>query len=276
MTELIPIEKIEGLGSKLQCPICQECMCVPQSLQKCKHTYCYECLKNWFIKSIKINNLRCPMCRLIIEDEPFNNKILQSVMIAYNEITNTPKYFERLKQEKLVYETDLKNNSLFERTFKDTGVGVIDMDDGGVIRCSSCHWEIEPSEEDQNECPHCGVVFRSMGNRRMSDDEGESINTEREQSDGPNESGSDLEGFIISELSEDEIDVNSESSMNSDYYEYNVDEEVDDSLDNRRKKRRRSASNEFIDLSNDNDDIVLKNKSSRNKKNLVVIDEDDE
>lgn len=274
MSEVVPIGKLEALNAKFQCPICQECMCVPQSLQKCKHTYCYECLKNWFIKSIRINNLRCPMCRLIIEDEPFNNKILQSVIITYNEIMKNMSYFERLKQEKLTYETDLKNNVLFEKTFKDTGVGVIDMDDGGVIRCSSCHWEIEPSEDDQNECPHCGVVFRSVGTRRVSDDDGESINTEGEQSDARHESGSDLEGFIISELSEDEVEVNSESSLNSDYYEYDVEEEVDDSLDNRRKKKRR-RSNELIDLSNDNEEIVLNNKS-RSKKNVVVLDDDEE
>lgn len=265
MSDTVEMKTIEALGNKFQCPICQECMCVPQSLQKCKHTYCYECLKKWFMKSIRINTLRCPMCRLVVEDEPFNNKILQSVIIAYNEIISNTAYFERLKKEKLDYELDLKNNTLFEKTFKDTGVGVIDMDDGGVIRCSSCHWEIEPGEEDQNECPHCGVVFRSIGNRVS--DEGESIDTEGEQSDAHNDSGSDLTGFIISELSEDEVN-NSESSMNSDYYEYNVDEEVDDSLDDRKKRKR----DEVIDLSND--DVVVKNRGIRSKRVVVLDDEE--
>lgn len=252
------MEKLETLGNKFQCPICQECMCVPHSLQKCKHTYCYECLKKWFMKSIRINTLRCPMCRLVVEDEPFNNKILQSVIIAYNEIITNTAYFERLRKDKLDYELDLKNNTLFEKTFKDTGMGVVDMDDGGVIRCSSCHWEIEPGEDDQNECPHCGVVFRSIGTR--ASDDGESIDTE-EQSDAHNDSGSDLTGFIISELSEDEVN-NSESSMNSDYYEYN-EEEVED-----RRKRKRE---EEVDLSTE--DAVV---TSRSRGRRVVVLDDDE
>lgn len=262
MAESVEMEKLETLGNKFQCPICQECMCVPQSLQKCKHTYCYECLKKWFMKSIRINTLRCPMCRLVVEDEPFNNKILQSVIIAYNEIITNTAYFERLRKEKLDYELDLKNNTLFEKTFKDTGMGVVDMDDGGVIRCSSCHWEIEPGEDDQNECPHCGVVFRSIGTR--ASDDGESIDTEGEQSDAHNDSGSDLTGFIISELSEDEVN-NSESSMNSDYYEYN-EEEVEEVEDRRKRKRE-----EVVDLSTE--DAVV---TSRSRGRRVVVLDDDE
>ncbi|XBW38117.1 hypothetical protein QEN19_003711 [Hanseniaspora menglaensis] len=314
-------DTIEKHCSKFLCPICKDPLSVPQSIIKCKHTFCYSCLKNWFINSIKNSNLRCPLCRVIVEDEPFNNKILQSVIISFytlffdkeGEDGQQQTYFQRLGPEKKEFELDLKNKNLFEESFRSTGVGIVDMDDGGVLRCSSCHWEIENAgneEEDQTECPHCGVAFRGVDRdevRRIrreagneSEDDGESINTEGERSDmgmdSENENddeNSDLDGFIIDELGESENGSESDSSLNSDYYEFNSDND-DAEKTSPVKKRKRRNKRVTVDISDDesglsdSDDIIIiekkdsyerkdkKDDITSKKRKTVIIDDEEE
>lgn len=303
-------DKIETYLGKFSCPICKDPLSVPQSIIKCKHTFCYNCLKNWFVNSIKNSNLRCPLCRAIVDDEPFNNKILQSAIQSFFTLFiekdetdgKHQSYFKRLSEDKREFEIDLKNKKLFEENFKTTGVGIVDMDDGGVLRCSSCHWEIESGEndEDQTECPHCGVGFRGVDHDEIrrrrreagenSEDDGESVNTEGERSDvrldsAEEEGNSDLDGFIIDESDESEDESKSDTSLNSDYYEFNSDGEAEEQSDDapQRKKAKRKP-NIVIDLSEDeksDDSIEIANKQVKKehepkKRKIVIIDDEEE
>ena len=298
MGELVD-NKIENHTAKFVCPICKDPLSVPQSIIKCKHTFCYTCLKNWFINSIKSSNLRCPLCREIVDSEPFNNKILQSVIISFytlffEEDTKEGKkqlYFQRLGSDKREFEVDLKNKNLFEENFNTTGVGIVDMDDGGVMRCSSCHWEIEANDdedEDQTECPHCGVTFRGVDHAEIrrrkieageiSEDDGESINTEGERSDDlglhpeEEEENSDLDGFIIDELDESENGSESDSSLNSDYYEFNSDDDIlkeKEEHNNSDKEKTKKKREIILDLSDDEEE-------EEENKDIISDNDDDE
>eukprot|EP01080_Neovahlkampfia_damariscottae_P012752 gene12752-7028_t len=91
------ITKIED---EFKCPICQELLIHSTTIVSCSHTFCLDCLKEWF-KS----NKNCPVCRKRILKKPTNNVIVD-------------KYIESLGNLISDEEIDIRNEKLKESNDK--------------------------------------------------------------------------------------------------------------------------------------------------------------
>ncbi|XP_004455914.1 ret finger protein-like 4B [Dasypus novemcinctus] len=58
----------ESIQEEAKCPVCLEFFYKPVLLS-CGHTFCFNCMKNWF-RERRFTNLTCPLCREVNEQPP--------------------------------------------------------------------------------------------------------------------------------------------------------------------------------------------------------------
>ena len=159
---------------------------------ECGHSFCYDCIYQWFS-----NKINCPTCRHDIENKPILNIHLKEIChkIIESIIENTSNGdgdgdgdsggVDHLMNRKLeclkTYNLDVKNKSIFGDLFNNTVTTLIDCSDG-VARCGNCHWEVHGSI-----CSHCGTRFR----RSTRNINGESEEDEDEEDDDEDDEDED-------------------------------------------------------------------------------------
>ena len=173
-----------NLLESTQCGICHEFLAVPMMIS-CGHNYCYECLRNWF-SSNPTRELNCPNCRVSVVDEPRLNLVLEQLTEAVLQLVwkRRKKMFRGnkgvlqelgvLKKERFdagfKYRKEKENGTLFDGLFTNSAIAIQDSgDEDGIMRCSNCHWELEPDDmEEANVCPHCHFRIRNSTVKRDS------------------------------------------------------------------------------------------------------------
>ncbi|KAL3229982.1 RING finger protein PSH1 [Nakaseomyces bracarensis] len=147
------------------CPVCHDYMFVPITTP-CGHTYCYTCLKSWFISDTTNGELSCPECRTTMTNKPILNTVMQSwVNYIFELLSEKKAEDERFKtlnksreEDILQYRKDKDAGQLFDSIFEMSATAVADESDDGIIRCSNCMWELE---DDTNQCPNCSSRIRN-------------------------------------------------------------------------------------------------------------------
>ncbi|KAJ7156628.1 hypothetical protein C8R46DRAFT_1226104 [Mycena filopes] len=68
-------EKKANLEQATGCAVCLEVMRNPDALTECGHTFCQDCLLNWFIK-----RRTCPTCVVVVDSPPNINGALETAI----------------------------------------------------------------------------------------------------------------------------------------------------------------------------------------------------
>ena len=292
-----------NLLESTQCGICHEFLAVPMMIS-CGHNYCYECLRNWF-SSNSTRELNCPNCRVSVIDEPRLNLVLEQLIDTVLQLVwkKRKKMFKGnkgvlrelgvLKKERFdagfKYRKEKESGSLFDGLFTNSAIAIQDSgDEDGIMRCSNCHWELEPDDmEEANVCPHCHFRIRNSTVKR--DSRGDILHDEVDReaySEGEYEriceeiqkySSSDLEedsdtGSVEEQRREDE-----EEEMDSDLASFiaDDDEEVDEASTSGGEigdGGRRGASPDEEDRSND---LHVNNMEEHSSTHTVETNESD-
>lgn len=144
-------------------------------ITKCGHNFCYECITSWLD-----TNQSCPTCRAVVEDIPYLNIPLQSVLSTILEYCGkideekTREFHEEKRSRIAYYQKDVENKNLFKKIFKRLGGRKLIDHSDGIDRCSQCHWEVHG-----NICENCGTRLVS----RFADDSEEQDEDEEDSSD---------------------------------------------------------------------------------------------
>ncbi|KAI5953478.1 PSH1 [Candida jiufengensis] len=154
------------ITNSLECSICSEVMIAPMTVE-CGHTFCYECLHQWFK-----NKINCPTCRHKIQLKPVLNlqldeicKNIGELIIDLNLDSNIESFKKRKIEGYLAYESHLKQKRIFGEIFTNCTFTMLDNSDG-VPRCGNCNWEAHGSV-----CLHCGSRFRTPNSDDEEDEE---------------------------------------------------------------------------------------------------------
>ncbi|KAK6201133.1 associated with histones/Spt16/Pob3 [Scheffersomyces amazonensis] len=204
---------LSKISLSTECSICSDTMNIPYTLE-CGHTFCYECLKNWFK-----NKLNCPSCRFDIMHKPVLNISLKEIIKNIQDLKldvlvsiDNPKVIEERarilhhREDQLKnYELDKESQSLFDSLFTNSSVTLIDNSDG-VPRCGNCHWEAHGPI-----CNHCG--FRIRGNRNNRELYYDSMEGEDFDFDGDDDGDRDLEDDDSIVLDHNNEDYDSDDSF---------------------------------------------------------------
>ncbi|KAG5421449.1 PSH1 [Candida metapsilosis] len=147
---------LSKITNSLECSICSELMLAPMTTE-CGHSFCYECLHQWFQ-----NKINCPTCRHEIQTKPALNMKLNEVSKNLAELIidarldpNIESFVDRNKEAMAKYESHAKKKRVFGELFCGYSLTLIDNSDG-VPRCGNCLWEAHGSV-----CLHCGSRFRN-------------------------------------------------------------------------------------------------------------------
>lgn len=225
------------MEDQLTCAICQDIMYCP-CVTSCGHTFCYNCLYEWFKSKERQNT--CPNCRTRLKSRPNASLQLKNIvnmfvnMIINNNSSKRKEIEEARNQAMQLYEEDIElRKETFPMLF-DEQENLVDLEDG-VDRCPYCHWEVHGEY-----CEHCNS-YVIAGDRRARDDD-----TEREE-DEDNDEGEDVtdneeedvddivgvdnmdeyedDGFVVDD--EDELGGDG-STYNEDTIDNTVDDDDDD------------------------------------------------
>ena len=157
---------LSKITNSLECSICSELMLAPMTTE-CGHSFCYECLHQWFQ-----NKINCPTCRHEIQTKPTLNMKLNEVSKNLAELIidarldpNIESFVDRNKEAMAKYESHAKKKRVFGELFCGYSLTLIDNSDG-VPRCGNCLWEAHGSV-----CLHCGSRFRNSDLIRGADDD---------------------------------------------------------------------------------------------------------
>lgn len=138
---------LHSMSSSIACTICQEIMFTPFILN-CGHSFCYNCLKEWFK-----NRQECPLCRAKLKRPPQVNLTLRDIVNGFTTILDSAQVNKSKEMLLKDYENDVSEHNLFHRTFNNLIETTLDRSDG-VPRCSRCLWEAHGSS-----CLNCGATF---------------------------------------------------------------------------------------------------------------------
>jgi hypothetical protein len=72
ISQHVDFEKVvSGVQEEFKCPICQDLLIDSTTIASCSHTFCLDCLKEWFK-----TNKNCPVCRKTIMKKPIKNLMI--------------------------------------------------------------------------------------------------------------------------------------------------------------------------------------------------------
>lgn len=170
-------EREDSLRSLATCKICFRVLYEPYTLA-CGHTYCYSCLCQWFDNALD-KKKTCPDCRTVITKSPAPAYVLREMV---RELLRRPEllpegetveqHHQNEVEEAAVVERDKLNKEptlggLFKGRFlHSNGRAPIQDFEDGVMRCPSCHWELE---DDGDSCPHCHEVMHDQSDADFDD-----------------------------------------------------------------------------------------------------------
>ena len=271
-------------------------MIIPMTIE-CGHSFCYDCIYQWFS-----NKINCPTCRHDIENKPILNihlkeichKIIESIIENTSNGDGDSGGVDHLMNRKLeclkTYNLDVKNKSIFGDLFNNTVTTLIDCSDG-VARCGNCHWEAHGSI-----CSHCGTRFRrstrTINGESEEDEDDENEDDEDDafedvvagfrQSVEINEYDSD-DSFIDSRTA-NEIPVGTDSDNDSEIITHTTDNNnrnnrvngnVDDNDSNENENENVSDYDvEYVEHENGDIFPVIRNRNSDSFGNNSAIHED--
>ncbi|KAI5970395.1 PSH1 [Candida margitis] len=173
---------LSKITNSLECSICSEVMLAPMTTE-CGHSFCYECLHQWFK-----NKINCPTCRHEIQTKPALNMKLNEISKNLTELIidakldpNVDSFVSRKKEAISNYESHAKKKRVFGELFCGYSLTLIDNSDG-VPRCGNCLWEAHGTV-----CLHCGSRFRNADLIRSADDDDEDEDEDEFYQDVPQE-----------------------------------------------------------------------------------------
>lgn len=191
---------LSKITNSLECSICSEIMLAPMTTE-CGHSFCYECLHQWFK-----NKINCPTCRHEIQTKPALNMKLNEVSKSLAELIidarldpNLESFSDRKKEAMSKYESHAKMKRVFGELFCGYSLTLIDNSDG-VPRCGNCLWEAHGTV-----CLHCGSRFRNSDLIRGIDDDDEDDEEEFYQDVPPAEDNYDSDDSFIDSRTAEEI-----------------------------------------------------------------------
>lgn len=199
---------------------------------ECGHSFCYECLHQWFQ-----NKINCPTCRHEIQTKPALNMKLNDVSKSLAELIidarldpNVDSFRARKKDAMSKYESHAKKKRVFGELFCGYSLALID-DSDGVPRCGNCLWEAHGTV-----CLHCGSRFRNTdlirGGGHDDDDDDDEDEEEFYQDVPPAEDHYDSDdSFVDSRTAEElleEIHDNGPEDNNDDQPNATSSDEDDD------------------------------------------------
>ncbi|CAD6448069.1 e42ec272-cb4d-4d27-a3f5-e91593fcb98f [Sclerotinia trifoliorum] len=167
-------EDLMSMRKYLTCSICVQLLYEPWILQ-CGHTYCYNCLCQWFIPNRRKKT--CPECRAPVKQIPAPAFLVKNLVEIFINRGQLMPYDETVEQHKLnnaevteMVEKD-KNSpeGLFGGSFP-IRQGELWRDEAdGVMRCPSCGHEHEGGPT----CDICGAEFDDIYGFSDMDEDGD-------------------------------------------------------------------------------------------------------
>jgi len=167
-----------SMHASLQCQVCLELLTNPYVLGKCGHVCCQTCLESWFRHSpqagaallygedggendipLHLRQKSCPHCRAAVRVRPvplYLIKGLTGVMSAPGLLDKSVLEIQAEVQENAT--PAVTPDDPWEAFFPNVprrGAGLlVDEEDGGVIRCEDCFYEVVDGQ-----CVHCGRLY---------------------------------------------------------------------------------------------------------------------
>lgn len=170
-------DAVRDLRDSLTCQICLKLLYEPFTTS-CGHTYCYECLNQWFAGNGDGLKKTCPDCRSRIRHQPapaFLVRQMVEVLCKRNELLpdgETVDEHTQMRQEMVSlvdkHKSDTsKHGGLFEGRFAHPDrPNAFYSADENIWRCPSCHNELE-----DHYCEACELMFDEEGNPVRNYDE---------------------------------------------------------------------------------------------------------
>ncbi|KAI5960438.1 PSH1 [Candida pseudojiufengensis] len=246
---------LSKITNSIECSICSEVMIAPMTAE-CGHTFCYDCLHQWFK-----NKINCPTCRHKIKYKPTLNLQLDEICKNMIEIIIDSKLDSSLQKRQIegyaTYESHSKDKSIFGELFHNYTFTMLDNSDG-VPRCGNCNWEAHGTV-----CLHCGCRFRNS-----DDEDGDSSEDEDDDDDDEDdEFYQDVRGiaegnhydsddsFIDSRTAEEIwLEMNDNGDEHDDSDQFNFHEDDDDEDDDENNNENRPITIWTSDSNGENDD----------------------
>lgn len=162
---------IEDMRNLTLCKICLKPFYEPYILG-CGHTYCYSCLRSWFVGGTdRKRNRNCPDCRTVVRVLPAPNYLLRDLthlfvgrMELLPEDETVEEHARDKEEEANILMNDRKGNGLFQGIFKSLphpflpGIPVppppIRDEEDDVMRCPVCTYEVADGV-----CTGCGLSY---------------------------------------------------------------------------------------------------------------------